>query len=105
MGFGDMKNMMGQMMEAQKQMKKMQKELESMKFEAETGGGTVSATVNGEFTLIDLKIDQSKLQADEMKVLPKLILNAVREAQKRAKNEVAKKAKELGGGLNIPGLG
>lgn len=105
MGFGDMKNMMGQLMEAQKQMKKMQKELESLKFEAETGGGTVTATVNGEFTLVDLKIDSSKLQPDEMKVLPKLILNTVREAQKRAKSEVAKKAKELGGGLNIPGLG
>lgn len=104
MGFGDMKNMMGQLMQAQKQMKKMQKELEKLRFEAQTGGGMVTAVVNGEFTLVDLKIDSSKLQADELKVLPKLILNTVQEAQKRAKAEVAKKAKDLSG-LNIPGFG
>lgn len=104
MGFGDMKNMMSQLYEAQKSLKKMQKELGQMKFEAQTGGGVVKATVNGEFTLVDLQIDNSKLQPDELKVLPRLILNTVQQAQKIAKDEVAKKAKDMGG-LNIPGLG
>lgn len=104
MGFNDMKDMMGQMRQAQKQLKQMQKQLNNMRVEAEVGGGTVKAIVDGEATLVDIEIDSSLLDAEEIKVLPKLIKKAVQEAQKKAKKEAAANMKNLAGGLNIPGM-
>ena len=99
-----MKDMLSQMRNAQKQMKEMQKQLGKMRVEAETGGGTVKAIVDGEANLIDLEIDTSLLEPSELKALPKLITKAVQEAQKKAKKEAMNQAKSMTG-LNIPGLG
>ena len=104
MNFGDMKDMFGQMRAAQKQMKEFQKQLSSMRIEAETGGGMVKATVDGEAILVDLNIDTSLLEADEIKILPKLIVKAVKEAQKKAKDEVAKQVQGMAQGMGIPGM-
>ncbi|MDH5719296.1 MAG: YbaB/EbfC family nucleoid-associated protein [Spirochaetia bacterium] len=105
MGFGDMKEMFSKVREAQKHIKSFQKELSSMRIAAETGGGTVKAVVDGEAMLVDIEIDESVLDADEIKILPGLIKKAVIEAQKKAKEEAAEKAKSLTGGIDIPGLG
>ena len=104
MNFGDMKGMMGQMRSAQKQMKEFQKKLGSMRISVETGGGMIKATVDGEATLIDLEIDTSLLEPDEIKVLPKLIKKAVISAQKKAKDEVSKEVQSMAGGINIPDM-
>ena len=68
MGLGDIKDMMGQMRAAQQQMKEVQKKLSSMRISAESGGGTVKATVDGEANLLDLEIDTALLDIDELKV-------------------------------------
>ena len=105
MSLGDMKDMFSQMRAAQKQMQEFQKELHKMRVEVSTGGGIVKAIVDGEATLVDLEIDTSLLEPDEIKILPKLIKKAVIEAQKKAKNEVSSKVQSMAGGMNIPGLG
>jgi len=104
MNLGDMKDMFGQMKAAQQQMKEFQKKLSAMRIQVETGGGMVKATVDGEATLVDLDIDTSLLEPNEIKILPKLILKAVNEAQKKAKNQVAQEVQSMAGGLNIPGM-
>ena len=104
MDFSNMKDMLSQVRNAQKQMKEMQKQLSKMRIEAETGGGTVKAIVDGEAILVDLEIDTSILEPSELKALPKLITKAVQEAQKKAKKEAMDQAKSMAG-LNIPGLG
>ena len=100
----NMKDMFQQVRTAQKQMKEMKKELAKMRVEGETGGGMVKATVDGEFTLVDLQIDQTLLEPDDIKALPRLIMKAIQTAQKNAKNQVMEKAKDMTGGMNIPGL-
>lgn len=105
MDMKNMKDMFGQMRQAQKTVKEMQKRLASMRIEAETGGGTVKAVVDGEAMLVDLIVDPSILDADEIQVLPKLIKKAVVEAQKKSKKEVASNVKDMTlGGMNIPGM-
>lgn len=99
MGLGDIKNMMSQMRAAQQQMKEVQKKLGSMRITAETGGGTVKATVDGEANLIDLEIDTALLDPDEIKVLPKLIKKAIQEAQKDARKQVMADMKNMLGGM------
>jgi DNA-binding YbaB/EbfC family protein len=99
MGLGDIRDMMGQMRAAQQQMKEVQKKLSSMRVSAETGGGTVKATVDGEANLIDLEIDTALLDPEEIKVLPKLIKKAIQEAQKDARKQVMADMKEMLGNL------
>lgn len=99
MGFGDFKDMLGQMNAARQQMKEVQKRLGSMRVSAETGGGLVKATVDGEANLIDLEIDQSLLDADEIKVLPKLIKKAIQEAQADARKQVMSDMKGMLGDM------
>lgn len=99
MGLGDIKNMMSQMRAAQQQMKEVQKKLGSMRVTAETGGGTVRATVDGEANLVDLEIDTALLDPDEIKVLPKLIKKAIQEAQKDARKQVMADMKNMLGGM------
>ncbi|MFO1472392.1 MAG: YbaB/EbfC family nucleoid-associated protein [Turneriella sp.] len=99
MGLGDIKDMMGQMRAAQQQMKEVQKKLSSMRISAESGGGTVKATVDGEANLLDLEIDTALLDIDELKVLPKLIKKAIQEAQKDARKQVMSDMKGMLGGM------
>jgi|GEM_PF-1021690 len=101
--FGNMKELFNQVRDAQKHVKAMQKELQQMRVEAQTGAGTVTAIVDGEAQLVDIKLDMSMLEGNELKALPSLIVKAVQEAQKKAKRESIEKAKALG--INLPGLG
>lgn len=88
--FTDMKDMFAQAREMQKQAKQIQKQLAAMRITVETGGGTVKATVDGEASLVDLVIDSSLLEPDELKkTLPKLVKKAIQEAQNKAKSEAA----------------
>ena len=80
-------------------MKEVQKKLSSMRISAESGGGTVKATVDGEANLLDLEIDTALLDIDELKVLPKLIKKAIQEAQKDARKQVMSDMKGMLGGM------
>ncbi|MES0491592.1 MAG: YbaB/EbfC family nucleoid-associated protein, partial [Leptospirales bacterium] len=78
--------------------------LVKMRVEGETGAGMVKAIVDGEFSLVDLEVDETLLEPDDIKALPRLIVKAVQNAQKNAKAQVMDKAKDLTGGMDIPGL-
>ena len=104
MGISDMKDMFSQLRQAQKQVKQIQKELGNIRVESETAGGLVKATVDGEATLVDLHIDETMLQGDELKVLPKLIKNAVQDAQKKARAQAASQMQSMAGGMGFPGM-
>ena len=101
MGLKDFKDIFGQLKFAQQQMKDMQGQLAAMRVEAQTGAGTVKAVVDGEMNLIDLTIDPSLLDQNEIGILPKLIKNAVVEAQKKAREEVKQKFQSLAGMMNF----
>ena len=105
MSFSDLANMFGQLQGIQKKFTGLQEEVKNMQFTVETGGGMVKATVDGQGSLIDLKINASLLEPDELPVLPELIRKAIQEAQKKSKEGAAEKIKELSGVFgSIPGL-
>ncbi len=101
----DLGNMFGQMKDIQQKIVGLQDEVKNMTFTAETGGGTVKATVDGQSILQNLQIDPTLLEPGEMSVLENLITTAIQQAQHSSKEGTAVKIKELSGGLgNIPGL-
>ena len=83
-------------------MKKFQENLEkqnSKTYSAKSGGGLVEATVNGEFEVIDLKIDDSLLEDKES--LQILIMSAVNDAIKMAVDDKKAQALNMFGGMNL----
>ncbi|MEW8974019.1 MAG: YbaB/EbfC family nucleoid-associated protein [Tissierellaceae bacterium] len=101
---GNMGNMMKQMQKMQKQMEDMQKELEEKEVEASAGGGAVTATANGKKEIINIKIDESVIDSEDVDMLQDLVLAAVNEALRKAEDMVSSEMKKITGGLNIPGL-
>jgi hypothetical protein len=97
-------NIMKQAQLMQQKMERMQAELETRQVEASAGGGMVTATVNGRQQLVDLKIEASVVDPEDVEMLQDLVLAAVNEALKKSQDMVQAEMSKLTGGMNIPGL-
>lgn len=102
----NLQKMMKQAQELQKQMLRQQEELAKKTFEASSGGGMVTATVNGKNDLVALKIEKEVVNADDVSMLQDLIVAAVNEAQQRAREAMEKEMSGLMGnlGVKMPGM-
>ncbi|SHG99825.1 hypothetical protein SAMN02745245_00283 [Anaerosphaera aminiphila DSM 21120] len=103
-GGGNMNNMMKQVQKLQKQMETMQEDLKTQEVEATSGGGAVTARVNGNKELVALKIDEEVVDPEDVEMLEDLIVAAVNEAMRVAEQKASSEMNKLTGGLNIPGL-
>ena len=104
-----MKNLSNIMQQAQKMQGKIaqaQKELASRAYEASSGGGMVKAVVNGSHAVVSIKIDPAVVNPEDVSMLEDLIVAAVNEASKRAREDSAEEMGKItsGMGVNIPGL-
>jgi hypothetical protein len=101
-----MGNILKQAQKMQEKMAEIQKEVSSKTVEASSGGGMVTATVNGKQELIAIKIDPSVINPDDVEMLQDLIIAAVNEGIKRSQQMLAEEMGKITGGLgmNIPGL-
>jgi len=102
-----MKDMMGQ---AKQMQAEMERKLAETVVEATSGGGIVTARMNGKKELLKLKIDPTVMgsSASDVELLEDLITAAINEAGRRAddamKSNVQGIMGPMLGGLNIPGL-
>ena len=103
-GGANMNNMMKQVKKMQEQMEKAQQEIEEREFESTSGGGVVSATVNGKKEVIAIKIDPDVIDPEDGEMLEDLIIAAINDAMKKADEYSGETMGKLTGGLNIPGL-
>ena len=103
-GASSMQNMMKQAQKMLAEQQKIQEELKNQKLEATSGGGMVTATVNGEGNLIDIKIKPECVDPEDVEMLQDLIVSAVSEAIGKAKEQEDGRMADLTGGMNIPGL-
>jgi DNA-binding YbaB/EbfC family protein len=99
----EMLSQAGQMQE------EMQRKLSETVVEASSGGGAVTATMNGKKELLKLRIDPSAAlslsggQAD-VEMLEDLIVSAINEAGRKADEAIKSNVQGMLGGLKIPGL-
>jgi len=96
--------MLKQAQKMQEQMTKMQEEAAKKTTEATSGGGMVTAVVNGKQQLLSLKLEEDVVDPSDIEMLQDLIIAAVNEAMKRSQEEVAAEMSKLTGGMKIPGL-
>ena len=103
-GGGNMNNMIKQAKQVQEKIVKMQEELKEREVEASSGGGAVSATVNGKQELLKIKIKPEVVDPEDIEMLEDLVMTAVNEAIRQSQEMVSTEMAKITGGFNIPGL-
>ncbi len=101
---GNMNNMMKQMQKMQKKMEELQAQIDATEIEATAGGGAIKVVVNGKKEVLDIEIDPSVVDPDDVEMLQDLVMAAVNEALRKAEDFSANEMKKITGGMNIPGL-
>ena len=101
---GGMAQLMKQANQMQIKMKKVQEELAQKTFEGSAGGGAVKATANGESVIKAIQIDPDVVKAGDLEMLQELVMLAVNDAIKVAKDTSSKEMEKITGGMSIPGL-
>jgi DNA-binding YbaB/EbfC family protein len=90
--------------ESMQRMQKMREELSEARLEGTAGGGAVKAVVSGLGDLVDLQIAPEVVDPNDAAMLQDLVLAAVKEGLANARSLQQEKAKEMTGGIPIPGL-
>lgn len=103
-GFGGMGNLLKQAQEIQTRLAQIQEELARRTVEASAGGGMVRVTVNGQLVLSSIQVDPAVVNREEKEMLEDLILAAVNEGMRRAREMVSEEMSKVTGGIKIPGL-
>lgn len=103
-GGGSQAAMMKQVQKMQQEMLRMQEEMENKMYSASTGGGMVTASVNGKHEVVDLQINPEAVDPDDVEMLQDMIIGAVNEAMRAADTDSANNMSRLTGGLNLGGL-
>ena len=92
--------MLKQMQQMQSKLAKVQAELEDEKIEASSGGGAVTAVVNGAQKLLSIEVDPDV--AGDVEMLQDLVVAAVNEAMDRSRELAAGRMQAVTAGLGLP---
>lgn len=103
-GIGGMGNLFKQAQEMQAKLARVQEDLAHRTVEGSSGGGMVRATVTGQLNLASIKIDPAVVNPDEREMLEDLVLAAVNEGMRLAREMAAEEMSKITGGMKIPGL-
>jgi DNA-binding YbaB/EbfC family protein len=101
MNMGNLQRMAQQM---QQDMLRVQQELEAARVDGSAGGGVVHAVVSGKQELLELTIDPAAVDPDDVEMLQDLVLAAVNEALRSARELGETKMAGVTGGLRLPGM-
>jgi len=85
-------------------MAQVQEELEKRQYEGSAGGGMVVATVNGRQELLALKVEREVVKPEDIGMLQDLVISAVNQALRNARESALAEMSKLTGGISIPGL-
>lgn len=96
--------MMKQAQKMQQELMRMQEEQENKTYSATSGGGMVTATVNGKHEIVNLEIKPEAVDPEDVEMLQDMIIAAVNEAMRTADADAASNMSRLTGGLNLGGM-
>jgi nucleoid-associated protein EbfC len=103
---GGLGGMMKQFQQMQAKMETMQAELEKTEVEGSAGGGMVHVKMNGKHEVLNVTIDPSVVDKDDVEMLQDLIKAAVSQAHQKVQDLQAQQMSGITGGLNLPpGMG
>jgi nucleoid-associated protein EbfC len=98
-------SMLQQIQKMQQDVQAAQEELLDARVEATVGGGVVMATVSGNGELVAISIDPSVVDPGDVETLEDLVLAAVTEANRQARELAQEKLGRVTAGFDVGGLG
>jgi DNA-binding YbaB/EbfC family protein len=99
-----MANLQRMAMQMQQDLVRLDQELAVTNVEGTAGGGVVKAVVTGKQELVSVAIDPSAVDPTDVEMLQDLIVAAVTDAQRAARELAASKTAAVTGGLRLPGM-
>jgi DNA-binding YbaB/EbfC family protein len=99
-----MKKLMKQAQKMQAQMADLQAKLEEDTMEGTSGGGMVTAVVNGRHELISLKIKPAAVDPEDVEMLEDLVQTAINAANRRVAEHLQTEMSKVTGGMGLPGF-
>ncbi len=100
----NMNDILRQAQVMQNKIAKLQQEMAERTFDAASGGGMVKAVVSGKQELLKLTIEPQALEGGDVEMLEDLILAAVNEALRIARESVEREMSAISGGIKLPGV-
>ena len=101
----DLNALMKQAQKLQNDVAKVQEELARMTCDGQAGGGMVTATVNGQFEVVRIKIDRSVVDPNDVGMLEDLVTAAVNAAANKMRETSKERMSSVMGGLpGMPGI-
>ena len=100
----NMNDILRQAQVMQNKLAKLQNELNERTYEASSGGGMVKAVVSGKQELRGLTIDPKALKGGDVEMLQDLIMAAVNEAGRIARETLDREMSAISGGIRLPGV-
>ncbi len=100
----NMNDILRQAQVMQNKLAKLQQELNEREYEAASGGGMVKAVVSGKQELRSLTIDPKALEGNDVEMLQDLIMAAVNEAGRIARETLDREMSAISGGIKLPGI-
>jgi nucleoid-associated protein EbfC len=96
--------------QANQMQEEVQRKLSQTVVEGTSGGGAVTATMNGKKQLLKIHIDPAAVVSlggdkPDVEMLEDLVVAAVNEAGRNADEAIQSSVQGMLGGLNLPGLG
>ena len=95
----NMNDILRQAQVMQNKLAKLQQELNEREYEAASGGGMVKAVVSGKQELRSLTIDPKALEGNDVEMLQDLIMAAVNEAGRIARETLEREMSAISGGI------
>ena len=99
---GNLGGLMQKAREMQEKMKQLQEDAARKQVSADSGGGMVTATVNGRLELVKISIDKTKIDPADTEMLEDLITAAVGAAQTKAAEVMKEEMSKLAGEMGLP---
>ena len=96
--------MLKQAQKMQEDMAKLQEELDAREYTARSGGGAVTAVVDGKHRLKTLEIQPEVVDPEDTEMLADLVIAAVNEAVRQAAETSEAEMSKVTGGMNLPGM-
>ena len=93
-------NMQTMMKQAQQMQQRLQEDIAAIRVEASAGGGMVTVKMDGQKTVLGVKIDPEV--AGDVEMLQDMVMAAVNEAAKKVDEEARQKMSGLLGGMGLP---
>ena len=88
----------------QKKAKQVQKDLRDTLVEAQSADGRIKVVFNAEQKIESVEISKDYLSPDKKEELENVLIRVIQDALSKVQKIAADKAKEVMGGLGLPGL-